>query len=91
VVFGNRKPSEDVRQSSLILQEAVYVYVHEHVNDHVNVDVDVIMERVRVAKLQTLSKTGGPVFIGPVTRSLFVTNPDGFRAEFMDHNLKKRP
>lgn len=54
-------------------------------------DDDVIMERVRAAKLQTLSKTGGPVFIGPVTRSFFVTDPDGFWAEFMDHNVKKRP
>ena len=54
-------------------------------------DVDVIMERMRAAKLQTLSKTGGPVFIGPVTRSFFVTGPDGFWAEFMDHNVKKRP
>jgi catechol 2,3-dioxygenase-like lactoylglutathione lyase family enzyme len=53
-------------------------------------DDDVIMERMRAAKLQTLSKTGGPVFIGPVTRSFFVTDPDGFWAEFMDHNVKKR-
>jgi catechol 2,3-dioxygenase-like lactoylglutathione lyase family enzyme len=54
-------------------------------------DDDVIMQRVRAAKLQTLSKTGGPVFIGPVTRSFFVPDPDGFWAEFMDHNVKKRP
>jgi len=54
-------------------------------------DVDVIMPRVRAAKLQTLSKTGGPVFIGPVTRSFFITDPDGFWAEFMDHNVKKMP
>jgi catechol 2,3-dioxygenase-like lactoylglutathione lyase family enzyme len=54
-------------------------------------DVDVIMSRVRAAKLQTLSKTGGPVFIGPVTRSFFITDPDGFWAEFMDHNVKKKP
>jgi catechol 2,3-dioxygenase-like lactoylglutathione lyase family enzyme len=54
-------------------------------------DDDVIMPRVRAAKLQTLSKTGGPVFIGPVTRSFFVTDPDGFWAEFMDHNVKKKP
>lgn len=54
-------------------------------------DDDVIMQRVRAAKIQTLSATGGPVFIGPVTRSFFVPNPDGFWAEFMDHNVKKRP
>ncbi len=54
-------------------------------------DVDVIMPRIRAAKAQILSKTDGPVFIGPVTRSLFVTNPDGFWAEFMDNNVKKRP
>jgi catechol 2,3-dioxygenase-like lactoylglutathione lyase family enzyme len=54
-------------------------------------DVDVIMERVRAAKIQTLSATGGPVFIGPVTRSFFIPNPDGYWAEFMDHNIKKRP
>jgi catechol 2,3-dioxygenase-like lactoylglutathione lyase family enzyme len=54
-------------------------------------DVDIIMPRLRAARLQTLSKTGGPVFIGPVTRSFFVTDPDGFWAEFMDHNVKPRP
>jgi catechol 2,3-dioxygenase-like lactoylglutathione lyase family enzyme len=54
-------------------------------------DDDVIMKRVRAAKVQTLSATGGPVFIGPVTRSFFVPDPDGFWAEFMDHNVKKRP
>jgi len=54
-------------------------------------DVDVIMPRIRSAKAQILSKTDGPVFIGPVTRSLFVTDPDGFWAEFMDNNVKKRP
>jgi catechol 2,3-dioxygenase-like lactoylglutathione lyase family enzyme len=54
-------------------------------------DDDVIMERVRAAKVQTLSATGGPVFIGPVTRSFFVPDPDGYWAEFMDHNVKKRP
>ena len=73
-------------------------YVRPHIQDpgtaHILFmakDDDVIMERVRAAKLQTLSKTGGPVFIGPVTRSFFVTDPDGFWAEFMDHNVKKRP
>jgi catechol 2,3-dioxygenase-like lactoylglutathione lyase family enzyme len=54
-------------------------------------DDDVIMQRVRAAGIQPLSATGGPVFIGPVTRSFFVPDPDGFWAEFMDHNVKKRP
>jgi catechol 2,3-dioxygenase-like lactoylglutathione lyase family enzyme len=54
-------------------------------------DADVIMPRVRAAKGQILSKTNGPVFIGPVTRSFFVTGPDGLWVEFMDHNVKKRP
>jgi hypothetical protein len=54
-------------------------------------DNDVIMQRIRSARVQTFSATGGPVFIGPVTRSFFATNPDGFWAEFMDHNMKKRP
>jgi catechol 2,3-dioxygenase-like lactoylglutathione lyase family enzyme len=54
-------------------------------------DDDIIMQRVRAAKVQTLSATGGPVFIGPVTRSFFVPDPDGLWAEFMDHNVKKRP
>jgi hypothetical protein len=54
-------------------------------------DVDIIMPRVRAARLQTLSKTGGPVFIGPTSRSFFVTGPDGLWAEFMDNNVKKKP
>jgi hypothetical protein len=54
-------------------------------------DDDQIMQRVRATGVQTLSATGGPVFIGPVTRSFFVPDPDGFWAEFMGHNVKKRP
>jgi catechol 2,3-dioxygenase-like lactoylglutathione lyase family enzyme len=54
-------------------------------------DDDIIIQRVRAAKVHTLSATGGPVFIGPVTRSFFVPDPDGCWAEFMDHNVKKRP
>jgi catechol 2,3-dioxygenase-like lactoylglutathione lyase family enzyme len=54
-------------------------------------DVDIVIPRMRAAGLQTLSATDGPVFIGPTTRSFFVTNPDGFWAEFMDHGVKKRP
>ena len=54
-------------------------------------DDNAIMQRVKAAKLQTFSKTGGPVFIDPTTRSLSVTNPDGFWAEFMDQGVKKKP
>ena len=54
-------------------------------------DDDVIMQRVRAAGIQPLSATGGPVFISDRTRSFFVPDPDGFWAEFMDHNVKKRP
>jgi catechol 2,3-dioxygenase-like lactoylglutathione lyase family enzyme len=53
-------------------------------------DVDVIMPRVRAAGLQPLSGTGGPTFIGPETRSFFITGPDGFWAEFMDHGVKRK-
>ncbi len=73
-------------------------YIRPHIQDpgtghilFISKDVDIVMPRVRAAKIQTLSKTGGPVFIGPVTRSFFITDPDGFWAEFMDHNVKKRP
>jgi len=54
-------------------------------------DVDIVMARMRAANLQTLSKTGGPVFIGPATRSFFVETPDGFWAEFMDNGVKRKP
>ena len=54
-------------------------------------DVDIVMARMKAAGLTTLSATGGSVFIGPTTRSFFVTNPDGFWAEFMDNGVKKKP
>jgi catechol 2,3-dioxygenase-like lactoylglutathione lyase family enzyme len=54
-------------------------------------DVDIVMPRMKSAGLTTLSATGGPVFIGPTTRSFFVANPDGFWAEFMDNGVKKKP
>jgi hypothetical protein len=54
-------------------------------------DVDIVMPRMKAAGLTTLSATGGPVFIGPTTRSFFVANPDGFWAEFMDNGVKKKP
>jgi catechol 2,3-dioxygenase-like lactoylglutathione lyase family enzyme len=51
-------------------------------------DVDVIMPRIREVGVQPLSGSGRPTFIGPQTRSLFVTGPDGYWAEFMDHGVK---
>jgi catechol 2,3-dioxygenase-like lactoylglutathione lyase family enzyme len=54
-------------------------------------DVDIVMPRMKAAGLTTLSATGGPVFIGPTTRSFFVADPDGFWAEFMDNGVKKQP
>ena len=54
-------------------------------------DVDVIMPRVRAAGVQPLSGSGGPTFIGPQTRAFFITGPDGYWAEFMDHGVKSKP
>ena len=54
-------------------------------------DVDVIMPRVRAVGAQPLAGTGDPTFIGPETRSFFITDPDGYWAEFMDHGVKSRP
>jgi len=53
-------------------------------------DVDVIMPRMRAAGVQPLSGTGGPTFIGPQTRAFFITGPDGYWAEFMDHGVKSQ-
>jgi len=73
-------------------------FVHPHIQDpgtaHIlfmSKDVDIVMPRMKAAGLATLSATGGPVFIGPTTRSFFVANPDGFWAEFMDNGVKKKP
>jgi catechol 2,3-dioxygenase-like lactoylglutathione lyase family enzyme len=73
-------------------------YVRPHIQDpgtaHIlfmSKDVDIVMPRMKAAGLTTLSATGGPVFIGPTTRSFFVANPDGFWAEFMDNGVKKKP
>jgi len=73
-------------------------FVRPHIQDpgtaHIlfmSKDVDIVMPRVRAAGGHTLSATGGPVFIGPTTRSFFVPNPDGFWAEFMDNGVKKKP
>jgi catechol 2,3-dioxygenase-like lactoylglutathione lyase family enzyme len=91
-------PGSPVAMEFIQYEKHTKNYVRPHIQDpgtaHILFmakDDDVIMQRVRAAKLKTLSKTGGPVFIGPVTRSFFVTGPDGFWAEFMDHNVKKRP
>lgn len=54
-------------------------------------DDDVIIRRVRAAHLHTLSRSNGPVFIGPTTRSFFVPDPQGFWLEFMDHDVKREP
>lgn len=91
-------PGSPVAMEFLQYERSPKKFVRPHIQDpgtaHILFmakDVDIIMERVRAAKIQTLSATGGPVFIGPVTRSFFVPDPDGFWAEFMDHNVKKRP
>lgn len=49
------------------------------------------MLRMKAAGLTTLSAIAEPGFIGPTTRSLFVTNPDGFWTEFMDNSVIKKP
>jgi len=54
-------------------------------------DVDTILPRVRAAGVQPLSGSGGPTFIGPQTRAFFITGPDGYWAEFMDHGIKSKP
>jgi len=73
-------------------------FVRPHIQDpgtaHIlfmSKDVDIVMPRMKAAGLTTLSATGGPVFIGPTTRSFFVADPDGFWAEFMDNGVKKKP
>ena len=73
-------------------------FVRPHIQDpgtahflFMSKDVDIVMPRMKAAGLTTLSATGGPVFIGPTTRSFFVANPDGFWAEFMDNGVKKKP
>jgi catechol 2,3-dioxygenase-like lactoylglutathione lyase family enzyme len=73
-------------------------FVRPHIQDpgtaHIlfmSKDVDIVMPRLRAAGLHTLSSSDAPVFIGPTTRSFFVTNPDGFWAEFMDNGVKTKP
>ena len=54
-------------------------------------DDDVMIERVKAANLHTASPSNAPVFIAPTTRMFFVTDPQGFWLEFMDHDVKKDP
>jgi catechol 2,3-dioxygenase-like lactoylglutathione lyase family enzyme len=54
-------------------------------------DDDVIMQRLKAARLHTLSKSDAPVFIAPTTRMFFVPDPQGFWLEFMDHDVKRDP
>ncbi len=91
-------PGSPVVMEFIEYKDHIMDYVRPHFQDpgaaHIlfmSRDVDIVMPRVRAAGLQTLSATDGPVFIGPATRSFFVTGPDGFWAEFMDSGVKKRP
>jgi catechol 2,3-dioxygenase-like lactoylglutathione lyase family enzyme len=54
-------------------------------------DDDVMIERVKAAGLHTTSTSDAPVFIAPTTRMFFVTDPQGFWLEFMDHDVKTDP
>jgi catechol 2,3-dioxygenase-like lactoylglutathione lyase family enzyme len=54
-------------------------------------DDDVMIERVKAAGLHTTSPSNAPVFIAPTTRMFFVTDPQGFWLEFMDHDVKRDP
>jgi catechol 2,3-dioxygenase-like lactoylglutathione lyase family enzyme len=54
-------------------------------------DDDVIIGRVKAANLHTTSPSDAPVFIAPTTRMFFVTDPQGFWLEFMDHDVKRDP
>ena len=54
-------------------------------------DDDVMIGRVQAANLHTTSPSNAPVFIAPTTRMFFVTDPQGFWLEFMDHDVKRDP
>ncbi len=91
-------PGSPVVMEFIEYKDHIHNFVRPHFQDpgaaHIlfmSRDVDIVMPRMRAAGLHTLSATGGPVFIGPTTRSFFVTNPDGFWAEFMDNGVKKKP
>jgi catechol 2,3-dioxygenase-like lactoylglutathione lyase family enzyme len=73
-------------------------YARPHIQDpgsaHIlfmSKDVDVVTPRMKVAGIKTVGGTNAPVFIGPTTRSFFITDPDGFWAEFMDNGVKRKP
>jgi hypothetical protein len=91
-------PGSPVVMEFIEYKDHIKNFVRPHIQDpgtaHIlfmSKDVDVVMPRMKEAGLHTLSATGGPVFIGPKTRSFFVTNPDGFWAEFMDNGVKQKP
>jgi catechol 2,3-dioxygenase-like lactoylglutathione lyase family enzyme len=54
-------------------------------------DDDVFLQRVHAAGLHTLSKSDAPVFIAPTTRMFFVSDPQSFWLEFMDHDVRTDP
>ena len=54
-------------------------------------DDDVMIDRVKAANLHTTSTSNAPVFIAATTRMFFVTDPQGFWLEFMDHDVKRDP
>jgi len=73
-------------------------FVRPHIQDpgsaHIlfmSKDVDIVIPRMKAAGIKTMGSTNAPVFIGPTTRSFFITDPDGFWAEFMDNGVKKQP
>jgi catechol 2,3-dioxygenase-like lactoylglutathione lyase family enzyme len=91
-------PGSPVVMEFIEYKNHVRKFVRPHIQDpgtaHIlfmSKDVDIVMPRMKTAGLTTLSATGGPVFIGPTTRSFFVADPDGFWAEFMDNGVKKKP
>ncbi len=88
-------PGSPVVMEFIEYKDHIRNFVRPHIQDpgtaHIlfmSKDVDIVMPRMKSAGLTTLSTTGGPVFIGPTTRSFFVANPDGFWAEFMDNGVK---
>jgi catechol 2,3-dioxygenase-like lactoylglutathione lyase family enzyme len=91
-------PGSPVVMEFIEYKDHIKNFVRPHIQDpgtaHIlfmSKDVDIVMPRMKAAGLTTLSATGGPVFIGPTTRSFFVADPDGFWAEFMDNGVKKKP
>jgi catechol 2,3-dioxygenase-like lactoylglutathione lyase family enzyme len=73
-------------------------FVRPHIQDpgsaHIlfmSKDVDIVTPRMKAAGIKTVGGTNAPVFIGPTTRSFFITDPDGFWAEFMDNGVKRQP